>query len=172
MASMGLETPSLMRFLALHGKQQNAMVFRKRLGRLPHKVKNYATFSILEAPHVVSEEDRLGAIEGIPKTWFYRNKESLVVDEGSLEHTLAFIESEWNNAITEDNPYHGIIGFSQGGTLIGFICQYPEIFPGIESVICIGSPDNGLIDRSKIMDGYSNIKALHMAGATDTIVRD
>jgi len=139
------------------------------LGRLPHKCKKYCSLNILEAPFVVKEEDRMGTIEGEPKTWFYRNKETLVVDLASLEETMSFVQQEWDSASASGEPYNGILGFSQGGTLTGMICQYPERFPGIEAVICIGSPDNALIEKVNIAK-YTGLKALHLAGATDSIV--
>ena len=89
----------VVKFLALHGKQQNGGVFRKRLGRLQHQCKKFCSLNILEAPFVVLEEDRMGTIEGGPKTWFYRNKKTLVVDLVSLEEIMSFVQHEWDSAV-------------------------------------------------------------------------
>lgn len=47
----------VLKILALHGSQQNAEVLRTRLGRIVPKVRKYATFSYLDAPHILPLKD-------------------------------------------------------------------------------------------------------------------
>jgi Serine hydrolase (FSH1) len=43
--------------LSLHGSQQNAEILRTRLGRIVPKVKQYASFTFIDAPHVLPLKD-------------------------------------------------------------------------------------------------------------------
>ena len=45
------------RVLALHGSQQNAEALRTRLGRIVPKLKKYAAFIYLDAPHILPLRD-------------------------------------------------------------------------------------------------------------------
>jgi hypothetical protein len=44
-----------LRILCLHGKQQNRETFRTKLGRIPHKLKNLADLTIVDAPFVLED---------------------------------------------------------------------------------------------------------------------
>jgi Serine hydrolase (FSH1) len=43
--------------LSLHGSQQNAEILRTRLGRIVPKVKQYASFTFIDAPHILPLKD-------------------------------------------------------------------------------------------------------------------
>ena len=46
-----------LKLLALHGSQQNAEILRSRLGRIVPKVKNIASFTFIDAPHILPLKD-------------------------------------------------------------------------------------------------------------------
>lgn len=157
---------ALLRILCLHGKQQNADVFRTRLGRLPYKCRNSTLeFDIVEAPH------SLPLLEGNTlsyKTWFYHdhnldNPSGMSLND-SIEISLNHLEQKWLDKLNVDGGYDGILGFSQGGTMAAILTNQLDRFEGIRFVICLGSPDHPAII------GTDAIASLHMAGKTDNIV--
>jgi Serine hydrolase (FSH1) len=46
-----------LKVLSLHGSQQNAEILRTRLGRIVPKVKLYASFTFIDAPHILPLND-------------------------------------------------------------------------------------------------------------------
>ena len=164
-----------LRLLCLHGKQQNSEVLRMRLGRVPYKCRNSESeFDIIEAPHdlPLKKDDSVSY-----KTWFFKDSEchaknmnyenpSNISFADSIEMSLKFLERKWHDKIDqgEGHGYDGLLGFSQGGTMAAYITNFPERFPGIQFLICIGAPDLPLIKGNK------SLHSLHLAGKTDTIV--
>ena len=153
-----------MRVLSLHGKSQNKEVFRKRLGQLPKKLKKFGVrFEIIEAPHDLPLEEGQSVAM---KTWFNRI-EFRSVEPESLETTFQLIETEWSRAREEGDPFVGLLGFSQGGTLAAILATQPDRFPGLQFVVCCGAPNNDIVESEKIP---RILKTLHCGGDTDTVV--
>lgn len=164
------------RILCLHGKQQNKSTFRTKLGRLPSKLKNLATFTIIDAPFDCDmsfsstpdpPETTAEAVhlESIGKTWYHRD-ENGEVNRKSLEHTLNYLQDIWRT----DGPFDGIFGFSMGGTVAALMCskQYIDHFSGVQFIICVGSPHvSPILDDCTIS---SDIISLHIAGDADIVV--
>jgi hypothetical protein len=163
-----------MKVLCLHGKTQNREIMRSRMGRIPHKSKQIAEYTYIDAPHCLE----LKAGDDISmRTWVYRDNDG-IVDLLSLETSLSYLESIWNGIIIPESnnnnnieniqAYDGILGFSQGGTMAGVMSSLPLRFPGIKFVICIGAPDlYGMPVFPKIPQ---SIHSLHLAGITDAVV--
>jgi ribosome-binding ATPase YchF (GTP1/OBG family) len=156
-----------MRILALHGKRQNAEVMRTRLGRLVPKLKKIGVdLFIAEAPHDLPMEEG----DSVPmKTWFERNANYEIEATGSasLETTLEYIDSLWQDAQSSNEPFSGVFGFSQGGTLGGILAMMPKRYPGLQFACIIGAPDNSMILKSEIPP---SILSLHMGGSKDSMV--
>ena len=75
-----------LRVLCLHGKQQNAEVFRTRLGRLPHKCKSSTLeFDIAEAPFSLPMLDGNSVSY---KTWFYYDHNPDKPSDMSMEDSI------------------------------------------------------------------------------------
>eukprot|EP00602_Paraphysomonas_sp_CaronLab_P002150 CAMPEP_0185028482 /NCGR_PEP_ID=MMETSP1103-20130426/14225_1 /TAXON_ID=36769 /ORGANISM="Paraphysomonas bandaiensis, Strain Caron Lab Isolate" /LENGTH=899 /DNA_ID=CAMNT_0027562909 /DNA_START=19 /DNA_END=2715 /DNA_ORIENTATION=- len=154
---------STLKILALHGKQQTAEVLRTRLGRLPHKARAVAKFTIVDAPHLLE----LKTGDEVPlRTWFYRDGNQIV--EESLQQSLQYLEGVWRS----EGPFEGIFGFSMGGTMTAMLCTMPERFPGIKFVIIGGAPDAPayLLDASGNSKVPTNVRSLHLMGQKDNVI--
>ena len=178
-----MSVPKL-RILCLHGKQQNKEVFRTKLGRIPHKLRNIAELTIVDAPHVLDTES---TSDLIARTWFYRDSDNNV-DVNSLLNSMEYLRKTWN----ELGPFDGVLGFSMGGTvasfLAGHLCRSSdkdnhsavEAFPGLRFVICAGAVDihpqlESSIEALQLpllcpFKIPPEIASLHIAGSADTAV--
>jgi hypothetical protein len=115
-----------LRFLCLHGYEQNGELLRKKSGALRSFVKASAEFDFLDAPHAVlareGADDAEGGAEGGegesagPRGWFlfddFEAGGSLSLR--GLAGSLAAVSAKF----AADGPYDGLFGFSQGGALV------------------------------------------------------
>jgi alpha/beta superfamily hydrolase len=182
-----------LKILCLHGKQQNKEIFRTKLGRLPHKLRNLADFTIIDAPHILEE---ISTEDVTARTWFYREPEGNNVNIGSLLTAVQQLQQTW----TESGPYDGVLGFSMGGTMASLMagsCNRlspittdasdgamssagQTLFPGLRFVICAGAVDihpslENIIEQHQLPFQYpfkipAEIASLHIAGTADTAV--
>ena len=95
------------KLLCLHGSEQNAEVFRTKIGRFPHKAQRAnIQITYLNAPHIVP----LRPGDEVPlRTWYLREEGGKIRKE-TIEESLSFLEKAW-----KDGNFDGILGFSQGG---------------------------------------------------------
>jgi hypothetical protein len=134
-----------------------------RIGRFPHKAKQIAKFTFIDAPHFME----LRPEDSTPmRTWFYRNG-NIIIEE-SLETTLNYLEEIWRR----DGPFDGILGFSMGGSVASMLTTMPERFPGVRFVLVGGAPDvpSHLLDSHGQSKIPRHIKSLHLIGLADNAV--
>lgn len=188
-----------LRILCLHGKMQNKDVFRKKLGRIPHKLRNLAELIIINAPYVLDQSldtnaDSDEAVSG--RSWYLREFDGGPVITESLLESLDYIKDIWRRC----GPFDGILGFSMGGTMAGLLASgwttnidrktpnnlhtHKELFDseyssliGLRFVMCAGAVDipSQLDSLYLETQGHQlqispNIKSLHIAGKSDTSV--
>ena len=98
------------KLLCLHGSEQNAEVFRTKIGGFPHKAqKAKIQLTYLNAPHILP----LRPGDEVPlRTWYVRQDDG-IVRKDTIEESLSFLEETW-----QSGDFDGILGFSQGGWLI------------------------------------------------------
>lgn len=96
--------------LCLHGSEQNAEIFRTKIGRLPHKAqKERIQITYLNAPHALA----LRPGDEVPlRTWYMRRDRDGTIRKDTIEESLSLLEKTWR-----DGTFDGILGFSQGGGL-------------------------------------------------------
>ena len=158
---MSADLNSKLNILCLHGNLQSAGVFRSKIGRLPHKLKNIASLFFAEAPLLLPR--RLDDDTSL-QTWYYR--ENNTVDISSLESSLGYLEKVWHH----DGPFHGILGFSMGGSMAALMATLPERFSGIKFVVLVAA---AAIQSSIVPIPYQipdGIKCFSIIGLTDKIV--
>lgn len=120
------ETDKL-RVLCLHGYRQNADGFKSKLGSFRKQLNKYVEFVFLSAPHEVppSQDDENRSEQ---RSWWFNH------DNGTFKGTnkngpafgfaesIAMIEKTW----TDEGPFNGLLGFSQGACLVGLLCSLGE----------------------------------------------
>lgn len=158
------------KILCLHGSHQNKEIFRTKLGRIPHKLKNHFQLTIIDGPIICppdiikkdeeteEAEEKKVEEEVIKRAWFKRIDNSDLLDTDSIESAMNYIEEVWNS----DGPFDGVLGFSMGGTMGALLCQPSVIsrYSSLKFLICIGAPDIPLFDKEGVVD----IPSLHIAG--------
>lgn len=139
---------------------------RTRLGKIPNKIKAWATFHIIDAPIMDGfTTDNTQAV----RTWYVRDDSIGLIDGASLETTWDYLKNVW----AESGPFDGILGFSMGGTVAAIMVssEKRDQFPGLKFGIFIGAPD---VPTDKL--GYTDFEidrsfpSLHVAGKTDNVV--
>lgn len=134
-----------------------------RIGRLPHKAKQIAKFTFIDAPYLME----LRPEDTVPmRTWFYRDG-NIIIEE-SLESTLNYLEDIWQ----KEGPFDGILGFSMGGSVASIMASLPDRYPGLKFVIVGGAPDvpSHLLDSDKHSKIPKTIHSLHLIGLADNAV--
>ena len=118
-------SPSPIRLLMLHGWTQNATVLRSRCHAFVRKFKGVADLVFINAPHLVAPEDCGGEREDPRAWWSYVDDDATAGDTSDpnarfrrrtvgWEESRAAIARCW----TEDGPFDGLVGFSQGAVVI------------------------------------------------------
>lgn len=149
-----------MKVLVLHGKQQNAEVFRGRCNKLTSRAvrdKMVTKFYFHDAPHCLPLKDG----DQVPmRTWYLRNRDGSI-EQGSFDQTVSELEEVWRT----QGPFEGILGFSMGGAMASIIASMPAKFPNLAFVLIAGAPD---IDQKFVIP--ANVLSLHLIGLDDRTV--
>lgn len=154
-----------MKLLALHGKQQNAEVFRTRCHKLitrAQRDKIIDTVYYHDGLHLLPLK---AGDEVAMRAWYLRTSDGNI-NQASLEATLQDIDVIWR----ERGPFDGIFGFSMGGAMATIIASMPARFPGLHFVVVSGAPD---LDTRSISNTFAipaNVCSLHMIGLDDRTV--
>lgn len=128
MSEVNNETQKL-RVLCLHGYRQNADTFKSKLGSFRKLLNKYVEFVFLSAPHNVPIDPSINDIQlGEQKSWWFNHDNGTFKGTNKngpafgFEESIKLIENAW----TEQGPFNGILGFSQGACLVGLLCSLSQ----------------------------------------------
>ncbi|XP_059611923.1 esterase AGAP003155 [Phlebotomus argentipes] len=179
-SSSGVEIQSKdrLRVLCIHGYRQNEFSFRSKLGSFRKYVDKYAEFVFITAPHQAppfpGEEDK--PVNENQKSWWFNKPDGSFrgIYKGGpvvgFEESLRLVEKTWE----EQGPFHGILGFSQGGCFVGLLCHLAE-----RGMITTLKPQFAVIASGfrslslAHLNYYENtvkIPSLHIYGENDDII--
>lgn len=123
---------SKLKILCLHGYRQNDHVFREKTGALRKLIKGKADFVFVSAPHVIPEAENL---QRSPEQcergwWFSRDDRSYnALDETDIntgyDESISFILQ----VLARDGPFDGMLGFSQGASLLSLLVHLQQTKP-------------------------------------------
>lgn len=154
-----------MRLLALHGKQQNAEVFRTRCSKLmtrAQREKLLTSIHFHDGPHLLP----LKPGDEVPMRAWYQRRRDGGIDRSSLDETLAELDVVWR----EYGPFDGLFGFSMGGAMATIIASMPTRFPGLSFIVVSGAPD---LDARSVSNDFMiprELRSLHLVGLDDRTV--
>ena len=116
------------RWLALHNFRSNPQVFQDQLKDYIPLLGENAEVDFVAAPHAGRGTS---LYPGEPREWWYSPTYSSFMmgwlGDLGLEESKTFLK----NKILQDGPYHGILGFSQGGGMAHFALAEGLIKRGI-----------------------------------------
>jgi len=149
----------LLRILCLHGSQQTKEIFRSRLGRLPRKLKTVAELVFVDGPVVLSLRE--GDDVATRSWWKYGDSN----ETESFEKSIQFLTQVWS----QQGPFHGVLGFSMGGSMACAIAARKHLFQGLRFVIAAGATYKSFLFRSEDST-IDELHSLHIFGRADKLV--
>ena len=154
-----------LKVLCLHGFTQNADKFKDKASQLTKKLN--MDFTWLSGPIKLPVEN-----DDARAWWTYSDINTLEFDwntiiDKNIEHvgfanTIRYIQ----DVFIKQGPFDGIMGFSQGATLAGYLCaNREELKLDFKFAIMMCGFKSYLIDKVNI-----NIPSIHIIGKNDTII--
>ncbi|GMI55450.1 hypothetical protein ScalyP_jg3442 [Parmales sp. scaly parma] len=184
------ETPDLtssfpkLRILVLHGGSHNSKIFQTQVTPLLNFFKNQTLlqveFVFLNSPLLTDPSSTKTSPNYKLRHWYDETSSNCLGIDASLLWLIQSLELEMNS-----NPFHGILGFSQGATvaaLLPLLAKKSPIFSTLKFLILAnGYP---IVDKDKQIKGlltldstaHTNenvvdIPTLHIIGETNNVVR-
>ncbi|EGT46615.1 hypothetical protein CAEBREN_04149 [Caenorhabditis brenneri] len=163
-----------LRILCLHGYRQCDQSFRQKTGSTRKLVKSLADFEFVNAPHSVAVDDHADS----SRAWWFSNSEAMSFSSRESTEVSVGFEESVNTVlkfIEENGPFDGLMGFSQGASMVHLLlakAQLGEIkLPGIKIAIFF----SGFLSLSSKHDSLTslrinNLPSLHVFGDADEIV--
>jgi len=131
------------RVLALHGHSHSGRLLKRKLAFLEAALSSEIEFVFLDAPHVLhytdlpdtsaatcSPVDSLDYVTARRAWWFDEQKAD---DAHNIVASLAYVK----DVLETRGPFHGIVGFSQGGAmalLVAGLLEYPDHCPHFRNI--------------------------------------
>ncbi|VEN35536.1 unnamed protein product [Callosobruchus maculatus] len=129
-----------LKVLAIHGYRQNGEKFREKTGKFRKTVRKWAQFTFITAPHKVIPVDDSNDLNKSQEpdieqsqdeelyAWFFNRDDNTyrgIRDGGpaiGFEESVKLIEQ----IFTEEGPFDGLVGFSQGACFVGLLCAMQQ----------------------------------------------
>ncbi|XP_070159985.1 esterase OVCA2 [Polyergus mexicanus] len=167
-------TESKLRILALHGYMQSEVIFSAKLGSLRKGFKKEIDFTFIRAPHKVSSNNEENADENGYGWWFNTENHVFKATVPSelcvgFDESIALIEK----IFTEQGPFDGILGFSQGAAFVSILCAMMErkiLQIEFNFAIMISGFKSLCEPHAKYYDEKINVPSLHIYGENDQVI--
>lgn len=172
-----------LKILCIHGYRQNGNVFKTKLGAFRKIVNKHADLTFITADHAVVQKstDSNGptAAEEDPSDpsaygwWFSKPDDSFNAHDGDLCTGFDRSVQTVKTAITEQGPFDGVLGFSQGAAFAALLLALQQ--PGKESLgfkfaILIAGFKSRATQHSQLREQTIDCPSLHVFGDTDRII--
>ncbi|XP_042905252.1 esterase OVCA2 [Parasteatoda tepidariorum] len=165
-----------LRILCLHGYRQDADIFRSKMGGFRKSIKNIAELVFISAPHVVPESEN---VADSPSTrgcswWFceetktFHSKVECRFAKG-FEDSIAVIKSTFDT----QGPFDGILGFSQGASLVSLICglkENKEFTHEFHFAVIVAGFRSVCQSHAYLYKKLLKMPSLHIIGESDTCI--
>ncbi|XP_029923888.1 esterase OVCA2 [Myripristis murdjan] len=188
MASAAASSP--LRILCIHGYRQTGGSFRDKTGALRKLLKKQVELVYMTAPHRVppagteAQEKESGsgsAPEGDadPRGWWFSDIQARSFSaQQQCEESLGLDESlrAVRQAVKDQGPFDGILGFSQGAALVAMLCSLQEqnMEPdfSFRFAIVVAGFRSACEEHQKFYSAPLSIPSLHVFGLEDRVIPD
>ncbi|KAI3373760.1 hypothetical protein L3Q82_022345, partial [Scortum barcoo] len=180
-----------LRVLCVHGYRQTGASFREKTGALRKLLKKQVELVYLSAPHSVvpqssedSPEKENGSNPGPggdedPKGWWFSDIQARSFSaQQQCEESLGLDESVAvvRDAVKDQGPFDGILGFSQGAAFVAMLCSLQE--QNLERdfsfrfAIIVAGFRSACREHQKFYSAPLQIPSLHVFGLEDRVIPD
>jgi len=165
-----------LKVLCIHGYRQNEKLFREKTGGLRKLLKKYVDFVFVSAPHVIPEEANLVRTnEEQDRGWWFSRPEKGYNALDKTDITLGYKESVdvIKEKISEEGPFDGILGFSQGASFVSLLCVLrSKEGSGVDFkfVILIAGFRSQLTPHIELYKSPICCPSFHTVGTTDAVI--
>ncbi|KAL7746605.1 hypothetical protein RI367_008005 [Sorochytrium milnesiophthora] len=152
-----------LRVLVLHGYRQNGNSIRKATQQLARKLPHHAKFVYVNAPMPYRPDSKdLSVPHSHQRAWWNFNPDGQTYD--GLDVTLPYLE----HIFASQGPFDGLLGFSQGASLIGLMGVMKERFPHSFAVCISGFPLSDPVHKPLMTKAaVKGVASLHIYGKLD-----
>ncbi|XP_065053287.1 esterase OVCA2-like [Rhopilema esculentum] len=176
---MAAEKGKLLRILVIHGYRQSSSLSYEKTGAFRKGLKKLIELVYITAPHKVPDqlqkEDENSEKREEYGWWFssedplsFSSLQTSDVDCGHDE-SIKLIEDTFK----EKGPFDGILGFSQGATVVSHICALSEEpdspFKFRFAILCAGFKSKSS-KHERFYQKQINCPSLHIFGDTDKVI--
>ena len=123
---------SKLKILCLHGYRQNEQMFREKTGAMRKLLKSKADFIFVSAPHVIPEAENLArSPEQCERGWWFSRPDQSynALDETDISSGYDESISYTLQVLEQHGPFDGILGFSQGASLLSLLVHLQQNKP-------------------------------------------
>lgn len=170
-------TESKLRILALHGYMQSDVIFSAKLGSLRKGFKKEIDFTFIRAPHKVPSNNEVreeNPDENGYGWWFNTENHVFKATVPSelcvgFDDSIALIEKSFS----EQGPFDGILGFSQGAAFVSVLCAMMKrkiLQIEFNFAIMISGFKSLCAPHAKYYDEEIDIPSLHIYGENDQVI--
>ncbi|XP_075417327.1 esterase OVCA2 [Tenrec ecaudatus] len=172
-----------LRVLCLAGFRQSERGFREKTGALRKALRGRAELVCLSGPHPVPEaagpEPDSGpcAPEEQPRGWWFSEAAAVfsALEEPTVCRGLEEALETVAQAVAQQGPFDGLLGFSQGAALAALVCALGQAgdarFPLPRFIILIsGFCPRGRGLKEHILRAPMSVPSLHVFGDTDRVI--
>lgn len=180
-----------LRVLCIHGYRQNATSFREKTGALRKLLKKHVELVYVSAPlsvqQVNTEEVADKQNDSAPESggdedprgwWFSDIKARSFNAQQQCEESLGLDESVTavTEAVKDQGPFDGILGFSQGAAFVAMLCSIQEqkLEPafGFRFAIIVAGFRSACTQHQKFYNSPIQVPSLHVFGLEDRVIPD
>lgn len=180
-----------LRVLCIHGYRQNGSSFREKTGALRKLLKKQLELVYVTAPLTVptaateevpkEENNSVPAPEGNedPRGWWFSDVQARSFSaQQQCEASLGLQDSitAVREAVKNQGPFDGILGFSQGAAFVAMLCSLQEqnLEPEFKFrfAILVAAFRSACEEHQKFYDAPLQIPSLHVFGLEDRVIPD
>ncbi|CEF69267.1 UPF0483 protein CG5412 [Strongyloides ratti] len=175
-----------LRILCLHGYRQNEVTFREKTGGLRKAIKSLAEFEFITGPLIPNipsdkdsqstDNDESTVTELGPRAWWFSKVEETFSSRDVCDVAIGFDKSvkEVTDYIKEKGPFDGLLGFSQGASMVHLLTSmgYQKKIPLNWKFIIMMSSFKSLssVHQNLVECELKGIPSLQIYGETDQVV--
>lgn len=176
-----------LRLLCIHGYRQNGSSFREKTGALRKLLKKDVELVYMSAPHSVQQQvpEKENGPDSGPRGdedtrgwWFSDIQARSFSAQQQCEESLGLDESmaAVREAVKDQGPFDGILGFSQGAALVAMLCSLQEqkLVPefSFRFAILVAGFRSACKEHQKFYNPPLQIPSMHVFGLEDRVIPD